>query len=134
MVEYVHQVNYYETDKMGITHHSNYVRFMEEARIHYLNEVGLPYEELEKTGLISPVTSISVDYKSPTTYPDKINIYVKINFYNGIKFGFSYEMRNEKDELIALGKSEHCFLSNSKLVIIKKQFKEIDELLNSLKE
>ena len=26
------KVNYYETDKMGITHHSNYIR-MEEARV-----------------------------------------------------------------------------------------------------
>ena len=25
-------INYYETDKMGIVHHSNYIRFLEEAR------------------------------------------------------------------------------------------------------
>ena len=28
---YNHTVQYYETDKMGITHHSNYIRWMEKA-------------------------------------------------------------------------------------------------------
>ncbi len=37
--KYIHTVNYYETDKMGITHHSNYIRFMEEARMSFLSEI-----------------------------------------------------------------------------------------------
>lgn len=32
MEPYLHKVQYYETDKMGIAHHSNYIRWMEEAR------------------------------------------------------------------------------------------------------
>ena len=39
MKTYIHKVKYYETDKMGITHHSNYVRFMEEARISFLKNM-----------------------------------------------------------------------------------------------
>ncbi len=35
-----HQVQYYETDKMGVTHHSNYIRFMEEARVAFLKALG----------------------------------------------------------------------------------------------
>lgn len=42
MSKYIHRVNYYETDKMGITHHSNYMRFMEEARMNFLSEIGYP--------------------------------------------------------------------------------------------
>ena len=40
-----HEVQYYETDRMGITHHSNYVRWMEEARTFFLREIGWPYEK-----------------------------------------------------------------------------------------
>ena len=40
MDDYIRRVNYYETDKMGITHHSNYVRWMEEARIDFLEKIG----------------------------------------------------------------------------------------------
>ena len=36
---YQHKVQYYETDKMGIVHHSNYVRWMEEARIDFLTNI-----------------------------------------------------------------------------------------------
>ena len=47
MKPYTHKVNYYETDKMGITHHSNYIRWMEEARIDFLESIGFGYDKLE---------------------------------------------------------------------------------------
>ena len=53
-----HEVQYYETDRMGITHHSNYVRWMEEARTFFLREIGWPYEKIEEEGIISPVIKL----------------------------------------------------------------------------
>ena len=44
---YRHEVKYYETDKMGITHHSNYIRFMEEARIDWLDQLGYGFDRME---------------------------------------------------------------------------------------
>ena len=44
MQVYVHRVHYYETDKMGCVHHSNHIRWMEEARVAFLEELGIgPY-------------------------------------------------------------------------------------------
>ena len=40
---YQHYVQYYETDKMGVTHHSNYIRFMEEARVDFFKNIGFDY-------------------------------------------------------------------------------------------
>ena len=37
--EYERRINYYETDKMGIVHHSNYIRFFEEARLDMMKKV-----------------------------------------------------------------------------------------------
>ena len=51
---YVHKVAYYETDRMGIVHHSNYIRIMEEARLDFLSQIGFGYDEMEKQGIISP--------------------------------------------------------------------------------
>ena len=45
---YEHKVQYYETDKMGIVHHSNYIRWMEEARIDFLSQIGWDYKKLEE--------------------------------------------------------------------------------------
>ena len=46
MRPYRHRVNYYETDKMGITHHANYIHWMEEARIDFLDQIGWGYDRL----------------------------------------------------------------------------------------
>ena len=48
MTGYKHKVHYYETDKMGITHHSNYIRFMEEARVDFLSQIGFPFDKIEE--------------------------------------------------------------------------------------
>ena len=55
---YEHHAKYYETDQMGIIHHSNYIRWMEEARIAYMDELGFPYKKVEEAGIISPVLSV----------------------------------------------------------------------------
>ena len=56
---YQHKVQYYETDRMGITHHSNYIRFMEEARTEWMESMGMGYDAFESLGLTSPKLSVS---------------------------------------------------------------------------
>ena len=74
MTNYKHKVHYYETDKMGIVHHSNYIRWMEEARVDFLDEIGWSYAQLESVGLVSPVLSLDVEYKHSTYYVFSISI------------------------------------------------------------
>lgn len=128
---YVRKINYYETDKMGITHHSNYVRFMEEARIHFLDQVGCGYEKWEKDGIISPVIGIECEYKRPTTFGDELRIQVAIAEYKRIKLTVSYTMINTKtEEIVCVGKSHHCFLNaEGKPIALAKQYPEYDALL-----
>ena len=56
---YRRAVQYYETDMMGIVHHANYIRWMEEARIDFLAQLGFPYARMEAEGVLSPVRSVS---------------------------------------------------------------------------
>ena len=58
MEPYIHRVHYYETDKMGVTHHANYIRWMEEARIAFLDTLGWNFARLEQSGILSPVTGV----------------------------------------------------------------------------
>lgn len=131
MSKYIHKVHYYETDKMGITHHSNYIRFMEEARTNYLSELGYPMTRLEEEGILSPVVSVSCEYKRPTTYGDEIEIEVIAEKYSGVKLVLSYTMRNVKTgELAAKATSTHCFVdSNMRPVAVKKACPEFDAIL-----
>ena len=134
MSRYIHKVHYYETDKMGITHHSNYIRFMEEARMNYLNETGFTMARLEAAGISSPVVSVTCDYKYPTTYDDEIEIEVKLIQYTGVKIMLSYVMRNLRTgNTVAEGESSHCFIDAAgRPVAVKKTCPEIDGVLKSI--
>ena len=74
MEPYKHYVQYYETDKMGITHHANYIRWMEEARVNFLEQIGWPFAKLEASGFASPVLKLDCKYIRPTTFSD-VEIY-----------------------------------------------------------
>ena len=134
--DHIRTVNYYETDKMGITHHSNYIRWMEEARTAFLNRHGCGYAWFESEGVVSPVLSVSCQYKHSSTFEDRININVSISEYTGIKIKFRYVMTNaDTGALIFTGESEHCFLDrNGMPVIIRQRFHELDETLKGLVE
>ncbi len=110
MTPYTHKVQYYETDKMKLTHHSNYVRFMEEARIDFFEKLGFPYHEFEARGILSPVVSIRCDFKKPTTYPDVISVFVAVKECKKLKFTLSYTM-TKGDAVVFSGESTHCFLN-----------------------
>ena len=133
MKEYKHVVQYYETDKMGITHHSNYIRWMEEARVDYLEQIGWGYAHLESAGIISPVTGVECSYKKTTTFADEVYISLSIAEYNGVKLVFKYTMKNKNGEVVAEAKSSHCFLnSNGQFVFINKFNPELHQTLKDL--
>jgi len=119
---YKHKVQYYETDMMGITHHSNYIRWMEEARTAYLDDLGWPYARMEKEGIISPTTHIECDYKKTSTYEDVICIIPSVYEFKGVKVKFKYVMTKESDgSIVCEAKSEHCFLDkDGKVMALKK--------------
>lgn len=121
MKEYSHKVQYYETDMMGITHHSNYIRWMEEARIDFLSQIGWDYAKLEKEGIFSPVLSISCDYKKPSSFSDTITISVAVQEFKGVRLYLEYEMKNTEGRLICIGKSSHAFLDSEGRPIRMKQ-------------
>lgn len=134
MENYIHKVQYYETDRMGITHHSNYIRWMEEARVHYLNNHDCGYIEIENKGFSSPVLEIECSYKRTTTFEDEVEIEIKMAEYNSIKMVYEYAMRNEvTGELVFTGKSSHCFINkDGRPINLKKYMPEIDEKLYRL--
>ena len=136
MNKYIHKVNYYETDKMGITHHSNYIRFMEEARMNFLSEIGFPMMMLEKAGITSPVVSVNCEYKHTTTCSDEIEIEVELEKYTGVKLLLSYIMRNQNThEIVTVASSTHCFVDESgRPIAVKKRMPEFDAVLKSFSQ
>ena len=136
MKPYLRIVHYYETDQMKITHHSNYIRWMEEARIDFLEQLGFGYDRLEKEGIISPILSVHCDYKKSTTFNDSVQIDVQIKEYKGTRLILSYIMTNVKTlDIVATGDTTLCFLNEQgRPVILKKAHSEFHNLLEAQKE
>ncbi len=110
MEAYIHKVQYYETDMMGVTHHANYIRWMEEARIDFMDQLGFPYAEMEKKGVLSPVKSLSCEYLRPCTFGDEIRVAVSVLSFNGVVMAIGYEMTDRQGEKVCTARSEHVFL------------------------
>lgn len=126
---YQRRTNYYETDQMGIIHHSNYIRYFEEARLDWMEQIGLDYRQLEEMGIMIPVLSAQCRYLIPVRFGDEIEISVKLAKFDGIKMEFSYEIyQRETGRLCTTGQTGHCFLdSRMKPLRLKRQFPEIYE-------
>ena len=125
---YEHNVKYYETDQMGIVHHSNYIRWMEEARMDLLEQLGYSFQQLEEAEVISPVVAMECKYTSMVHFHDTVVIETKISDYDGAKMTIQYRMTDKKSgELRALAKSEHCFLNAAGIPIsLKRSYPELD--------
>lgn len=126
MYTYTRRAHYHETDKMGIIHHSNYVKWMEEARIEFMDHVGMSMVRLESYGLSIPVSKISVDYKKPVLFDDVVEIRLRVEKYSGVKIILSYEFVNTASgETVTTARSEHGFLKEGRVVSLKKALPEM---------
>lgn len=121
---YIRKVNYYETDQMGIVHHSNYIRYMEEARLDFMEQIKLYYNAMEQEGIVIPVLSVQCEYKKPFRYGDTMDIYVTPVLFNGVKMRIEYRMcLHDTEEVYTVASSEHCFLNNElKPIRMKRDF------------
>lgn len=132
MMIYKHKVQYYETDKQGITHHSNYVRIMEEARVYAMEQMGFGYERMEAEGFYSPVIGITCDYKRPTTFPDVIDVNIHVAEISKLKCRFAYRMC-VGDKVVCTATSQHCFLDrNGRPVVIEDHFPQFYHALTEM--
>ena len=133
---YRRKMNYYETDKMGVVHHSNYIRFLEEARGAWMESAGINMEIIEKEGFTIPTIEVNCKYKSHVTSGDVILIKPKMTEYNGVRMTITYEVINEKTGNIVIEAStKHCFTSRElRPVNMKKNNKEIHNVFAKLLE
>lgn len=98
------RVRYGETDQMGIVHHSEYINYLEIARIEYLRARGMSYQELEDKGYGLPVVSIGINYKKPAKYDDELNLHTSLIEKGRCKLVFQTTIKNSEDILVCSAK------------------------------
>ncbi|NCB19220.1 MAG: acyl-CoA thioesterase [Bacteroidia bacterium] len=104
---YIHEtfleVRYYETDLMGIVHHSNYIRYFECGRNQALVDMGLPIKEIEKRGVMMPVVNVTCNYKTPAYQGDRLRIVSAIKELPKAKLVIETEIFNPYNVTVCTG-------------------------------
>ncbi len=132
MEAYIRKVQYHETDKMGVAHHSNFIKWMEEARVDFLDKIGYGYVKLEADGIISPVLTVECEYKKPLHFGDEFEVLPEILEFKGIRLVIGYTFTSA-GETVAQGKTSHCFLTpEGRPIALKRQVPEFDAVLKGL--
>lgn len=132
MQPYLHKIQYYESDGMGITHHSNYIRWFEEARVDLLTQLGFPYDRIEQEGFSSPVLSVTAAYKASTRFGDTVQMTARVTSYTGVKLTLAYEVYKADGTLCCTGETGHCFIDRSgKPLILRRAWPALHEALQA---
>ena len=126
---YERKINYYETDRMGVVHHSNYIRFLEEARCQMLAHFQMPYSKFESNGVVIPVLGVNCDFKHHVTFDDTIIIKTFVKEFNGVRLTMGYTVTDKKTGNIVLsGETKHCFTDmNLRPIRLQKQIPDFYE-------
>ena len=111
---YERRINYYETDRMGIVHHSNYIRFLEEARCQMLDKAKMPYSSFEENSIMIPVLGVTCTFKHHVTFDDIILIKPYVKEFNGVRLTMGYTVTDKNTgNLVLTAETKHCFTDNS---------------------
>lgn len=123
---YRHRVQFYETDTMGVVHHSNYLRFCEEARVSWAHSVGLIDYQRPESASHFAVLETRVKHLKPVFFGDQLEIQLQVKL-EGVRIFFQYRMQSGP-EVVALVETIHVPLNkNLKPIRLTKEFKTIME-------
>ncbi len=100
---------YAETDQMGVIHHANYLIYIEQARLEWLDALGFSYAQMEKDGVILPVFNIVIDYKKPLYMASEITVTCSLLQPPTSRVIFQYEVMNSEMQLCCVAQTTLVF-------------------------
>ena len=112
------EVRYKETDQMGVVHHSNYLVWFEIGRTNFIKQIVLNYAEMESGDVVSPVIDVQISYKKPARYGDTVTVETWLDYYDGIRTTYRYNVKDKDEQLLVTGTTVH-------VVVNKKSFKPV---------
>lgn len=107
-----HRVRYRECDPMGVVYHTHYLDYFEAARTEALRGLGLPYRELEASGVMMPVVDARLQYHRPARYDDLLRIHTRFSLAEtAARVIFDYVVRRDgAEDPLVTGSVTLCFV------------------------
>lgn len=121
----LHRVKFFDTDVMGVVHHSNYIRWFETGRVEFLRALGLTLTEMMDDGIVFPIIEISAKFHAPAKFDDVIEIATTAEALTRAKMKFTYAIRKRGEEkILAEGTSTNVFTCDGKICRLPEKFFE----------
>jgi acyl-CoA thioester hydrolase len=95
---------------MGYVYYGCYANYYEEARAEAMRALNFPYKEMEKNGIMLPVTRMNVKFIAPAFYDERITVRTMITELPNRFVQFKYEIYNEDAKLINEGETQLVFV------------------------
>ncbi len=109
-VKFEKRVHFYETDEMGVVHHSNYIRWFEIGRVEFLRAVGITLKDLMADGILFPLTEVNAKFLNPSDFDDVLEIKTTATELTKVKMAFDYEISRKSDgKILVTGHSQNVF-------------------------
>ena len=90
------RILYSDTDSYGVVWHGAYTKWFEAARVGLVEDLGLPLEELENSGIVFPVVEMNIRYKSSAKMNERIIIKTKISELKPLSVTFEHKVYEQK--------------------------------------
>lgn len=102
---------YAETDRMGVIHHAVYPVWYEVARTDYVRTLGLTYSQLEEMGVMTPLVSLTSQYRRAAYYEDRLLVECTLSALTPARVEFSYRVfREGEDAPLNTGSTLHAWV------------------------
>jgi len=118
-----HRVKFFDTDTMGVVHHSNYIRWFETGRVEFLRELGIDLNEMMSDGILFPIVEVGAKFHAPAKFDDELEIVTTAEALTKAKMKFNYKIyRRGEEKILAEGTSTNVFTSGGKICRLPEKF------------
>ena len=129
------RVHFYNTDEMGVVHHSNYIRWFETGRVEYLRAIGINLNDLMADNILFPITEINAKYHNPAKFDDELEIETTARELTKVKMEFDYKIRRIDDgKILVKGYSQNVFTNAETGKISRLPDKYFSKLAEAMKK
>jgi len=94
------QVMFFDTDCAAVVHNIAYLRFIEIARTHLAEELGLGLAAMAETKKYPVVVRTEIDYRRPAKLGEKLVIEGRLDRLERVRFWCAFKILRPADEML----------------------------------
>lgn len=110
------RVYYSDTDCYNVVWHGAYIKWLERARVDFIEALGLDLASLEKDNILFPVVDLNIRYKYSAKLNDILTVNTTLNSFSKIGIEFSHTILNQEEKVVLYAITKVVVIKDGKLL------------------